>query len=55
MNTPYSTKFISKELLDEILNSLKDLDYGSLEIYVVNNEVTQITKRQIKKTNKQNK
>ena len=46
----YSTKNISKSLLDEICRDLKDLDYGSLEIYVTNHKVTQITKRQIKKT-----
>ena len=51
MATLYSTKLISKRLIEEIISSLKNLDYGSLEIYVVNNQVTQITKRQIKKTN----
>ena len=47
----YSTKNISQKLMDEIKNGLQDLDYGSLEIYVVDNQVTQITKRRIKKTN----
>ncbi|HUW22093.1 MAG TPA: DUF2292 domain-containing protein [Candidatus Bathyarchaeia archaeon] len=52
MATPlYSTKSISHHLLEEIIDSLKNLDYGSLEIYVVDHQVTQITKRQIKKTN----
>jgi len=51
MDSPYSTKFISKQLIEEIKQGLRDLDFGSLEIYVVNREVTQITKRQIKKTN----
>ena len=51
MNSPYSTKSVSKQLIQEIIKSLKGLDFGSLEIYVVNREVTQITKRQIKKTN----
>ncbi len=47
----YSTKTISKQLLDDIGTSLQNLEYGSLEIYVVEGEVTQISKRQIKKTN----
>lgn len=51
MDSPYSTKAISEQLIKEITKSLQDLDYGSLEIYVVNHEVTQITKRHIKKTN----
>lgn len=47
----YSTAKISPALIKEIKDSLKGLDYGSVEVYVVNNEVTQITKRHIKKTN----
>ena len=47
----YSTNNISPNLLKEIESSLNGLDYGSVEIYVVNGEVTQITKRHIKKTN----
>lgn len=47
----YSTKTITGKLLSEIEAALKNLDYGSVELYVVNGEVTQITKRQIKKTN----
>ncbi|MBN1263495.1 MAG: DUF2292 domain-containing protein [Candidatus Pacebacteria bacterium] len=46
----YSTQSVSKELLAEIKKTLEGLDFGSLEVYVVNNQVTQITKRQIKKT-----
>jgi len=47
----YSTRTISQQLLDDIRTSLQNLEYGSLEIYVVEGEVTQISKRQIKKTN----
>jgi len=47
----YSTKNISSQLLKEIKEALINLDYGSVEIYVVKNEVTQITRRHIKKTN----
>lgn len=48
----YSTKKISTKLMSEIETALKDLDYGSLELFVTNGEVTQITKRHIKKTSK---
>ena len=47
----YSTKRISKALLEEITSSLKSVSpYGSVEIYVQDNTVTQITIRNIKKT-----
>jgi len=47
----YSTKEISQTLINEIKEALNGLDYGSVEVYIVNGEVTQITKRHIKKTN----
>ncbi len=47
----YSTEKISDKLLQEVKESLIGLDYGSIEIYVAAGEVTQITKRLIKKTN----
>lgn len=48
----YSTKRISRTLLDEVKKSLKSVnDYGSVEIFVQNSVVTQITVRNIKKTN----
>jgi hypothetical protein len=47
----YSTKRISSKLIDEIKKALKDIAYGSVEIYVVAHQVTQITRRLIKKTN----
>ena len=49
----YSTKNISETLLGEIKNALQSVtSYGSVEIYVQNGIVTQITIRNIKKTNK---
>ena len=47
----YSTEKISEELLQVIKETLLGLNYGSIEIYVADGEVTQITKRLIKKTN----
>lgn len=47
----YSTRKVSFQLLEEISRALGSLDYGSVELYVANFEVTQITTRHIKKTN----
>jgi len=47
----YSTTTISDILLTEIKTALKTVSpYGSVEIYVQDNIVTQITVRNIKKT-----
>lgn len=47
----YSTQTISDTLLEEIRTALKNVSpYGSVEIYVQNNVVTQITVRNIRKT-----
>jgi len=47
----YSTKKISKKLVDEIKDALKSIkSYGSVEMYVQDSVVTQITIRNIKKT-----
>lgn len=47
----YSTVSVSKDLVEEIIQALQSVsDYGSLEIYVQNNMVTQITVRNIRKT-----
>ena len=47
----YSTVSVSKDLMEEIIQALQSVsNYGSLEIYVQNNMVTQITVRNIKKT-----
>lgn len=50
----YSTKKISDKLLLEIKEELSDLQYGSVEIYVAEGEVSQITRKYIKKTNHKN-
>lgn len=47
----YSTLKISQELIEEIIEAIHDINYGSIEIYVQDNLVTQITVRKIKKTN----
>ena len=48
----YSTKNISTILQTDIEDALKSIRaYGSVEIYVQNSIVTQITVRDIKKTN----
>jgi len=47
----YSTKKITKDLVDEIKLSLKNVrGWGSVEIYVQDFKITQITERNIKKT-----
>ncbi len=46
----YSTRRISSDLLDEIKSTLQQLDWGSIEIFVQDYTVVQITRRQIKKT-----
>ena len=48
----YSVKKPSPGLITEILEGLKTITWGSLEIYVQKGEVTQITQRNIKKTGK---
>ena len=48
----YSTKRISKTLILEIKKALKSVKaFGSVEIYIQKGVVTQITVRNIKKTN----
>ena len=46
----YSTKRISSQLVEEIKNALQSVTFGSIEIYVADNNVTQITTRTIRKT-----
>lgn len=49
----YSTKQVRDELLDEIREALKNIrGWGSVEIYVQDFKVVQITERNIKKTNR---
>lgn len=48
----YSTRRISDNLLDEIKQAIKNIrGWGSVEIYVQDHKVTQITERNIRKTN----
>lgn len=48
----YSTKKITQDLLNEVKVALKNVrGWGSVEIYVQDYKVTQITERNIKKTN----
>lgn len=52
MLADYSTKKVSRQLLLEIKGALKKVGgFGSVEIYVQDNTVTQITVRNIRKTN----
>ena len=52
MSTDYSTQNISERLPTEIKSALQSVkNYGSIEIYIQNGVVTQITIRNIKKTN----
>lgn len=47
----YSTKQISDTLLKEVIDALKNIrGWGSVEIYVQDYKVVQITERNIKKT-----
>jgi hypothetical protein len=48
----YSTKQISKRLVEEVIKALQNIrGFGSVEIIVQDSEVVQITERNIKKTN----
>lgn len=50
MMNPDDTE-VSSQLVNEIVRAIRTVDaYGSIEIYVQNNVVTQITVRNIKKT-----
>ena len=47
----YSTKHITTDLMQEIVEALKNIrGWGSVEIFVQENNVVQITERNIKKT-----
>lgn len=48
----FSTKKVSNELIEEIKKALENIrGWGSVEIYIQDFTVTQITERIIKKTN----
>lgn len=48
----YSTQQISPALISQIVEAIKNKAYGSVEIYVENFTVTQITERTINKINR---
>lgn len=49
----FSTEKISSHLVDEIKKSIKSVkNFGSVEIYIQDKVVTQITVRKIQKTNR---
>ena len=49
---PLTTKNIDNSLMQEIKKALAKIDgYGSVELYIQENKVTQITSRNIQKTN----
>ena len=51
MQMDYSTTQIKEDLLEEIKEALKNIrGWGSVEIYVQNFKVVQITEKNIKKT-----
>ena len=47
----YSTQSPSGQLIKEIVATLKKIKWGSLEVFVQDGDVTQITAREIKKIN----
>jgi len=48
----YSTKKISQDFLNEVKQALRNIrGWGSIEIFVQDHKVTQITERNITKTN----
>jgi len=47
----YETTEMLFQLQQEIIEALRGLVYGSVEVFVTGGEVTQITRREIKKTN----
>lgn len=50
LDVPVSGR-VSQELVDEVIKALKSVGaYGSIEIYIQDRSVTQITVRNIKKT-----
>jgi hypothetical protein len=52
----YSTKQISDKLKDEVIESIHNVKgWGSVEIFIQNYNVTQITEKNIKKPKNSNK
>lgn len=56
MKDSYSVENISPALMEELSDAIKSVrDYGSVEVYVQNGTVTQISTRKIKKTTLDNR
>ena len=52
MNDEYSTKDVSDEFGEEVMKSIRNVKgWGSVEIFIQNYKVTQITEKNIKKAN----
>jgi len=52
MASTYSTKYISEKLKEELLESIQNVKgWGSVEIFIQDYNVTQITEKNIKKPN----
>lgn len=49
VNQDFSTQKISPKLISQIIDTVKNKAYGSVEIYIENYTVTQITERTITK------
>jgi len=47
----HSTKKVNRNLINEIKQALKNVRWGSVEIYIQDKKVVQITERHIRKTN----
>lgn len=54
VDVDFSTIKITPQLISRIVDALKNKSYGSIEIYVENYNVTQITERTITKLAKRN-
>ncbi len=48
-NNKYSTQQITPQLISQIVDALRNKAYGSIEIYIENFNVVQITERKITK------
>ena len=48
----FSTQSVSPQLVSQIVDALKNKAYGSVEIYIQNYRVTQITERTITKVSR---
>lgn len=53
-DSDYSTQKITPQLISHIVDALRNKSYGSIEIYVENYSVVQITERKITKLARKN-